>query len=255
MWHCKISNFGSNRIFDRPLQDTITQANNMGDRPKTNFRSTKSLPESKEMEIRTHLPSFSSGFTTFVAGPPTPLPRPQICRTRPNKGKAWLQDPSKARKKAFGDRVKESVLIRVLHTAPAAASAALLLSTDRNKEIFPVFPPQQPVAIRLLFAFKRPKSHFVRSDPSRSLLEKSVFAWPKRPDIDNLVKFVLDSLNGTLYHDDSQVVDISASKAYESLQGTTKEGTYISIRPVSPAMIVQAAALLVSSSSNSQIAI
>jgi len=81
-----------------------------------------------------------------------------------------------------------------------------------------------------------------------------VFAWPKRPDIDNLVKFVLDPLNGTRYHNDSQVVDISASKAYESLQGTTKEGTYVSIRPVLPA-IVQAAALLVSSSSNSQIAI
>jgi hypothetical protein len=59
---------------------------------------------------------------------------------------------------------------------------------------------------------------------------------------------VLDALNGTLYYDDSQVVEISASKVYESLHGTTKEGTYISIRPV-PLAVVQAAALSCSSSS------
>lgn len=36
----------------------------------------------------------------------------------------------------------------------------------------------------------------------------------KKPDIDNVVKAVLDAINGIAYEDDAQVVMISASKAY-----------------------------------------
>lgn len=35
-----------------------------------------------------------------------------------------------------------------------------------------------------------------------------------RPDIDNIVKVVMDALNGVAYKDDSQVVDIKARKVY-----------------------------------------
>jgi len=36
----------------------------------------------------------------------------------------------------------------------------------------------------------------------------------KKPDLDNLIKFVKDCSNGILWHDDSQVVSISACKYY-----------------------------------------
>lgn len=36
----------------------------------------------------------------------------------------------------------------------------------------------------------------------------------KKPDIDNVVKAVLDAINGIAYEDDAQVVCITASKAY-----------------------------------------
>ena len=36
----------------------------------------------------------------------------------------------------------------------------------------------------------------------------------KRPDLDNLIKFVKDCLNGVAYHDDSQVVFLTAGKKY-----------------------------------------
>jgi Holliday junction resolvase RusA-like endonuclease len=36
-----------------------------------------------------------------------------------------------------------------------------------------------------------------------------------KPDIDNLVKFVLDTCNGSLYHDDSQISFITAKKWYD----------------------------------------
>lgn len=36
----------------------------------------------------------------------------------------------------------------------------------------------------------------------------------KKPDLDNLIKFVKDCLNGLAWHDDSQVCEISARKYY-----------------------------------------
>ena len=36
-----------------------------------------------------------------------------------------------------------------------------------------------------------------------------------RPDIDNLIKFILDSANGILYLDDAQIYTINAHKIYD----------------------------------------
>jgi Holliday junction resolvase RusA-like endonuclease len=40
----------------------------------------------------------------------------------------------------------------------------------------------------------------------------------KKPDADNLAKAILDALNGIVYHDDSQVVDLRVRK-YQAAQG------------------------------------
>ena len=37
-----------------------------------------------------------------------------------------------------------------------------------------------------------------------------------KPDIDNLIKSVLDPLNGIIWGDDSQIVEIAVSKRYET---------------------------------------
>lgn len=42
----------------------------------------------------------------------------------------------------------------------------------------------------------------------------------KRPDIDNLQKFFLDCMNGLVFQDDSQVVEIHAKKVYADNPGT-----------------------------------
>jgi Holliday junction resolvase RusA-like endonuclease len=42
----------------------------------------------------------------------------------------------------------------------------------------------------------------------------------KKPDLDNLVKFVKDCANGVLWRDDSQVIVLHASKAYHPNPGT-----------------------------------
>jgi Holliday junction resolvase RusA-like endonuclease len=72
---------------------------------------------------------------------------------------------------------------------------------------------------------KRPSNHFVasrRTGPNSRL--KAAYAgsrWPPdgrgiRSDVDNLAKFVMDSLNGVLYVDDRQVVRLKAMKVLDS---------------------------------------
>lgn len=36
----------------------------------------------------------------------------------------------------------------------------------------------------------------------------------KKPDVDNIIKAICDSLNGITYHDDAQIVEVSARKFY-----------------------------------------
>ena len=75
----------------------------------------------------------------------------------------------------------------------------------------PKIPLSTALGLTITFNFERPKSHFNRKG---ILLPSSPKLHTKKPDIDNLIKFVLDALNGHLYVDDSQVVSILATKQY-----------------------------------------
>ena len=66
----------------------------------------------------------------------------------------------------------------------------------------------------LLFYFSRPKYHYGTGKNKDSLKDHAPTWFTKRKDLDNLIKFVLDSLNGQAYFDDSQVVAIHAYKFY-----------------------------------------
>ena len=45
-------------------------------------------------------------------------------------------------------------------------------------------------------------------------MRKGIVRPIKRPDIDNIAKIILDSLNGMAYKDDSQVVELNIKKLY-----------------------------------------
>ena len=63
-----------------------------------------------------------------------------------------------------------------------------------------------PLQCRLHFRMPRPKHLTWKTKVMEPLPHF------KKPDIDNLAKAVFDSLNGSLWHDDSQVVDLRAGK-------------------------------------------
>jgi Holliday junction resolvase RusA-like endonuclease len=71
-----------------------------------------------------------------------------------------------------------------------------------------------PVAVGCAFVATRPK--------------KTVLAAP-RPDVDNYVKALLDSMNGIVWKDDTQVVSLAAAKQWST--DAREAGIYVVIEP------------------------
>ena len=95
----------------------------------------------------------------------------------------------------------------------------------------PLFVEEHQLAMRIIFYMKRPKNHFIGSQPGPGRLKPAAppRLAPSRMDIDNLAKFVLDSLNGLLYVDDRQVVSIFATKIFDN-DGHCEGCTEVSIQ-------------------------
>lgn len=77
-------------------------------------------------------------------------------------------------------------------------------------------PVPDPVSVSVNFFFSRPKSHF---GTGKNAHEVKVFA-PKfknsKPDVDKLLRGILDALTGIVFIDDSCVVVVTGRKEYSS---------------------------------------
>tara|TARA_R100001594_G_scaffold78597_2_gene113201 strand:+ start:521 stop:979 length:459 start_codon:yes stop_codon:yes gene_type:complete len=94
----------------------------------------------------------------------------------------------------------------------------------KSKNLAPKSPLDGPIFMYIEFHIARPKSHY-RTGKYKHLLKQGVlFHCPKRPDIDNYAKLVLDALNGVFYKDDGQVTTLVITKVY-----STKPKTVIRI--------------------------
>ena len=71
-------------------------------------------------------------------------------------------------------------------------------------------PVDSPIIISMRFRIKKPKT-VKRQHPTVP------------PDLDKQIRSVLDALTGTAYIDDSQVIDIKASKVYSDAPGVDIE--------------------------------
>ena len=64
------------------------------------------------------------------------------------------------------------------------------------------FEKDVPLEVLILAAFSIPKKI---KKGLKSLMAAGVLLPTKRPDCDNIIKIILDGLNGVAYHDDSQI--------------------------------------------------
>lgn len=71
-----------------------------------------------------------------------------------------------------------------------------------------------PTSIVMCFYLPRPKSHYRTGKHAGQLKNSAPQCHTKRPDLDNLVKFVKDCLNGIAYKDDSRICQLAAYKLY-----------------------------------------
>jgi crossover junction endodeoxyribonuclease RusA len=89
---------------------------------------------------------------------------------------------------------------------------------------------REPVALLCRFYFTRPAGHFKKSGGLSSTARRTPTV---APDVDKLVRAVLDALTGVLYHDDAQVIQLHAFKAYASEAGLRL--TWDTLTPVTAA--------------------
>lgn len=95
---------------------------------------------------------------------------------------------------------------------PSKGDKADFLTIVQEKA--PLQPYVTPLKVELRFYFSRPNSHYGTGRNARLLKPSSPAGHTKRPDLDNLIKFVLDALNGVFWKDDTIVTQIIAEKDY-----------------------------------------
>ena len=78
-------------------------------------------------------------------------------------------------------------------------------------------PSEQSLEVDIVFYLPIPKS--VNKKKRAEMLDGKI-KHTKKPDIDNLIKSVLDALNGIAYSDDSKIIKVAAEKQYSEKSRT-----------------------------------
>ena len=95
------------------------------------------------------------------------------------------------------------------------ASAITLTAIERGVKWWTLY----PVKVDLVFAMPRLKSHFGTGKNATSIKPNAPLEHTSKPDLDKLIRCVMDALTGVAWHDDSQVFEVHAKKIYSSNPG------------------------------------
>jgi len=82
-----------------------------------------------------------------------------------------------------------------------------------------------PLFLKAYFCMPRAKSHYGTGKNSGKLKKSAPQHHVKKPDLDNMIKWVCDCLNGIAYHDDAQIIQIMSAKWYSDFPCTQIELT------------------------------
>lgn len=124
-----------------------------------------------------------------IPGNPRGKQRPRLCKFN---GKNYVYTPKETVN--YEDLVKSSYLAKY--------------NSCFKKDV--------PLEVLILAAFSIPKKI---KKGLKSLMAAGVLLPTKKPDCDNIIKIILDGLNGVAYHDDSQICRVSLKKIYSEKPG------------------------------------
>jgi Endodeoxyribonuclease RusA len=160
-----------------------------------------------------------------VRGNPLPLRRHRTSR-------GFVYNPSAASQKSFREAVQQLMMDRGV-PLPSMGSPSSELSVSKATKATiesssitlptPTTPlfwgPECALAVTIIFRMKRPNNHFVAGKRGPDRLRPTApnqTSGNLRTDVDNLAKFVLDSLNGVLYADDRQIASLHVTKLLDN---------------------------------------
>ena len=125
-----------------------------------------------------------------VPGPPKGKQRPRICKVN---GRSMAYTPK--------ETIEYERLVRASYTAVSKAKF------ERNL----------PLEISILALYSVPK--YVSRKTKELMLNGRLFP-TKKPDADNIIKVILDALNGLAYRDDVQICRVYFEKMYAEIPET-----------------------------------
>lgn len=131
------------------------------------------------------------------AVPGRPIPQGSLSSFR-HRTTGQIVTPQKARVREYRDRIAW------------AAEATGVACTD------------EPVRVRAVFGFARPKSHRLTSG---KLTKRAPTSHTSRPDLDKVARSLLDAITGVLVYDDAQVVALDVRKQWHDHDETWVEIT------------------------------
>lgn len=131
------------------------------------------------------------------AVPGRPIPQGSLSSFR-HRTTGQIVTPQKARVREYRDRIAW------------AAEATGMACTD------------EPVRVRAVFGFARPKSHRLTSG---KLTKRAPTSHASRPDLDKVARSLLDAITGVLVYDDAQVVALDVRKQWHDHDETWVEVT------------------------------
>jgi Holliday junction resolvase RusA-like endonuclease len=79
--------------------------------------------------------------------------------------------------------------------------------------------PDGPIVAHMHSYVERPAGHFTTKGKLSAAGRRAPFP-VRKPDLDNAIKLILDSLNGLAYRDDAQVVEIHARRLWKDVAAT-----------------------------------
>lgn len=88
-----------------------------------------------------------------------------------------------------------------------------------------------PLDVTIQFRFPRPKSHFRTGKNAHLLRDSAPHFKAGKPDVDKLVRAVLDGCTGIIWQDDAQVATVKAHKIFSAAPGAHVRVTEAKVRP------------------------
>lgn len=88
-------------------------------------------------------------------------------------------------------------------------------------------PLDEALKLKVMFYMPRPKNHYGTGRNKDKLKESAPVFHTVKPDLDNLIKFVKDALNGVYWRDDSCISTVISRKVYTN----DSPKTIITIKP------------------------